>query len=61
MKPTESAAPVSRLQGFVGLTPKVGAVAMAIAVVQIATGFYRTMSEDTRSFPTAGPGGPSPS
>ncbi|WP_405750219.1 bifunctional diguanylate cyclase/phosphodiesterase [Streptomyces sp. NBC_00012] len=51
MKPTESAAPVSRLQGFVGLTPKVGAVAIVIAVVQIATGFYRTVSEGHALFP----------
>lgn len=51
MKPTESAAPVSRLQGFVGLTPKVGAVVIAIAVVQIATGFYRTVSEGHALFP----------
>ncbi|MET9659812.1 bifunctional diguanylate cyclase/phosphodiesterase, partial [Streptomyces sp. NPDC006510] len=51
MKPTESAAPVSRLQGFVGLTPKVGAVAIVIAVIQIATGFYRTVSEGHALFP----------
>lgn len=56
MKPTESAAPVSRLQGFVGLTPQVGAVIVAIAVVQLATGFYRTVSEGHALFPDGSAG-----
>ncbi|MFJ6017091.1 putative bifunctional diguanylate cyclase/phosphodiesterase [Streptomyces sp. NPDC092952] len=51
MKPTESAAPVSRLQGFVGLAPSVGVVLIAIAAVQIATGFYRTVSASEALFP----------
>ncbi|MFF8716313.1 putative bifunctional diguanylate cyclase/phosphodiesterase [Streptomyces sp. NPDC015184] len=56
MKPTESAATVSRLQGFVGLTPKVGAVFVVIAVAQLATGFYRTVSEGRALFPDGEPG-----
>ncbi|TXS38299.1 putative bifunctional diguanylate cyclase/phosphodiesterase [Streptomyces sp. OR43] len=51
MKPTENAAPVSRLQGFTGLTPKVGAVVVAVATVQLATGFYRTVSSGHALFP----------
>ena len=51
MKPTENAAPVSRLQGFAGLTPKVGAVVVALATVQLATGFYRTVSSGHALFP----------
>ncbi|MEU1490520.1 bifunctional diguanylate cyclase/phosphodiesterase [Streptomyces sp. NPDC005776] len=51
MKPTENAAPVSRLQGFAGLTPKVGAVVVALATVQLATGFYRTLSSGHALFP----------
>lgn len=56
MKPTESAAPVSRLQGFAGLTSKVGAVVVAVAAVQLATGFYRTVHDGHALFPagTAG-------
>lgn len=56
MKPTESASPVSRLQGFVGLTPRVGAVVVAIAAIQLATGFYRTVQDRHALFPdgTAG-------
>lgn len=60
MKPTESAAPVSRLQGFVGLTPGVGAVVVVIAVVQLAIGFYRTVSEGHALFPDGRAAGPSP-
>ncbi|MFF3261563.1 putative bifunctional diguanylate cyclase/phosphodiesterase [Streptomyces sp. NPDC002932] len=51
MKPTENAAPVSRLQGFAGLTPKVGIVVVALATVQLATGFYRTVSGGHAIFP----------
>ncbi|MEU5655676.1 bifunctional diguanylate cyclase/phosphodiesterase [Streptomyces sp. NPDC047737] len=56
MEPTESAAPVSRLQGFVGLTSRVGAVVVAVAAVQLATGFYRTVRDGHALFPdgTAG-------
>ncbi|HEY9437510.1 MAG TPA: GGDEF domain-containing protein, partial [Streptomyces sp.] len=56
MKPTESAAPVSRMRSFVGLTPRVGAVVVAVAVLQLAAGFYRTVSEGRALFPngTAG-------
>ncbi|WP_406145777.1 putative bifunctional diguanylate cyclase/phosphodiesterase [Streptomyces sp. NBC_01012] len=56
MKPTESAAPVSRLQGFVGLTSKVGAVVVAVAAVLLAAGFYRTIHDGRALFPagTAG-------
>ncbi|MGN5633594.1 putative bifunctional diguanylate cyclase/phosphodiesterase [Streptomyces sp. AC154] len=51
MKPTENAAPVSRLQGFAGLTPKVGIVVVALATVQLATGSYRTVSGGHAIFP----------
>ncbi|PZT76873.1 MULTISPECIES: putative bifunctional diguanylate cyclase/phosphodiesterase [unclassified Streptomyces] len=51
MKPTESAAPVTRLQGFVGPAPQVGAVVVALAAVQLATGFYRALSEGRALFP----------
>lgn len=56
MEPTESAAPVSRLQGFVGLTSRVGAVVVAVAAAQLATGFYRTVRDGHALFPdgTAG-------
>ncbi|WP_455678945.1 putative bifunctional diguanylate cyclase/phosphodiesterase [Streptomyces brevispora] len=56
MKPTENAEPVSRLRGFTGLTPKVGAAVVALATVQLATGFYRTVSGGHALFPegTAG-------
>ncbi|WP_405692328.1 putative bifunctional diguanylate cyclase/phosphodiesterase [Streptomyces sp. NBC_01185] len=56
MNPTESAATVSRLQGFVGLTSKVGAVVVAVAAVQLAAGFYRTVADGRALFPagTAG-------
>ncbi|MEU2248085.1 bifunctional diguanylate cyclase/phosphodiesterase [Streptomyces sp. NPDC019224] len=51
MKPTESAAPVSRLQGFVGPAPTVGAVVVALATVQLATGFYHALSRGHALFP----------
>lgn len=51
MKPTESAATVSRLQGFVGLTSKVGAVVVGVATIQLATGFYRTVRDGEALFP----------
>ncbi|MBM7441990.1 bifunctional diguanylate cyclase/phosphodiesterase [Streptomyces sp. HB132] len=56
MEPTESAVPVSRLQGFVGLTSKVGAVVVAVAAVQLLTGFYLTVHDGRALFPagTAG-------
>ncbi|MFD4033549.1 putative bifunctional diguanylate cyclase/phosphodiesterase [Streptomyces sp. NPDC058637] len=56
MEPTESAAPVSRLQGFAGLTSNVGAVVVAVAAVQLATGSYRTVRDGHALFPdgTAG-------
>ncbi len=51
MKPTESAAPVARLQGFVGPAPKVGAVVVGLATLQLATGFYRALSHGHALFP----------
>ncbi|MFB8101499.1 putative bifunctional diguanylate cyclase/phosphodiesterase [Streptomyces sp. NPDC056007] len=51
MKPTESAAPVSRLQGFVGLTSPVGAAVIAIAALLLAAGFYRTVQDGQALFP----------
>ncbi|MFI9188769.1 putative bifunctional diguanylate cyclase/phosphodiesterase [Streptomyces californicus] len=51
MKPTESAAPVSRLRGFVGLTPPVGAVVVAIAALLLAVGSYRTVQRGDALFP----------
>ncbi|MET9924546.1 MULTISPECIES: bifunctional diguanylate cyclase/phosphodiesterase [unclassified Streptomyces] len=51
MKPTESAAPVSRLQGFVGLTTPVGAAVIAIAALLLAAGFYRTVQDGHALFP----------
>ncbi|EHM25377.1 putative phosphodiesterase [Streptomyces sp. W007] len=51
MKPTESAAPVSRLQGFVGLTPPVGAAVVGIAAVLLAVGSYRTVQQGHALFP----------
>ncbi|WP_050491064.1 MULTISPECIES: bifunctional diguanylate cyclase/phosphodiesterase [Streptomyces] len=51
MKPTESAAPVSRLRGFAGLTPPVGAVVVAIAALLLAVGSYRTVQRGDALFP----------
>ncbi|MFJ4499321.1 putative bifunctional diguanylate cyclase/phosphodiesterase [Streptomyces sp. NPDC088864] len=51
MKPTESAAPVTRLQGFAGPVPQVGAVVVVLAAGQLATGFYRALSEGHALFP----------
>ncbi|CAM5420289.1 bifunctional diguanylate cyclase/phosphodiesterase [Streptomyces californicus] len=51
MKPTESAAPVSRLRGFAGLTPPVGAVIVAIAALLLAVGSYRTVQRGDALFP----------
>ncbi|MGQ4489393.1 putative bifunctional diguanylate cyclase/phosphodiesterase [Streptomyces sp. SAS_281] len=51
MKPTESAAPVARLQGFAGPAPQVGAVLLALATIQLATGFSRALSEGRALFP----------
>ncbi|MGW1150452.1 putative bifunctional diguanylate cyclase/phosphodiesterase [Streptomyces rubiginosohelvolus] len=51
MKPTESAAPVSRLQGFVGLTPPVGAAVVGIAALLLAVGSYRTVQQGHALFP----------
>ena len=51
MKPTESAAPVSRLQGFVGLTSPVGAAVIGIAALLLAAGFYRTVQDGHALFP----------
>lgn len=51
MKPTESAAPVSRLRGFVGLTTPVGAAVIAIAALLLAAGFYRTVQDGHALFP----------
>ncbi|MFF7573553.1 putative bifunctional diguanylate cyclase/phosphodiesterase [Streptomyces sp. NPDC008061] len=56
MKPTESTAPVSRLQGFLGLMPKVGAAVVLVATVQLATGFYRTVSAGHALFPNGAAG-----
>ncbi|MDW4898813.1 bifunctional diguanylate cyclase/phosphodiesterase [Streptomyces californicus] len=51
MKPTESAAPVSRLRGFAGLTPPVGAVVVAIAALLLAVGSYRAVQRGDALFP----------
>ncbi|NEA11775.1 bifunctional diguanylate cyclase/phosphodiesterase [Streptomyces sp. SID10692] len=51
MKPTESAAPVSRLRGFAGLTPPVGAVVVVIAALLLAVGSYRTVQRGDALFP----------
>ncbi|WP_097901234.1 putative bifunctional diguanylate cyclase/phosphodiesterase [Streptomyces sp. b94] len=51
MKPTESAAPVSQLRGFAGLTPPVGAVIVAIAALLLAVGSYRTVQRGDALFP----------
>ncbi|MFI1184926.1 putative bifunctional diguanylate cyclase/phosphodiesterase [Streptomyces californicus] len=51
MKPTESAAPVSRVRGFAGLTPPVGAVVVAIAALLLAVGSYRTVQQGDALFP----------
>ncbi|MGC4945118.1 putative bifunctional diguanylate cyclase/phosphodiesterase [Streptomyces sp. DT224] len=51
MRPTESAAPVARLQGFSGPAPKVGAVVLALATVQLATGFSHALSQGRALFP----------
>ncbi|MEU2822827.1 putative bifunctional diguanylate cyclase/phosphodiesterase [Streptomyces bacillaris] len=51
MKPTESAAPVSRLQGFVGLTSPVGAAAIGIAALLLAAGFYHAVRDGHALFP----------
>ncbi|MEU0377747.1 bifunctional diguanylate cyclase/phosphodiesterase [Streptomyces cyaneofuscatus] len=51
MKPTESAAPVSRLQGFVGLTSPVGAAVIGIAALLLAASFYRTVQDGHALFP----------
>lgn len=56
MKPTESAAPVSRLQGFVGLTTPVGAAVIAIAALLLAVGFYRTVQDGHALFPDGAAG-----
>ncbi|MFH8880925.1 putative bifunctional diguanylate cyclase/phosphodiesterase [Streptomyces californicus] len=51
MKPTESAAPVSRLRGFAGLTPPAGGVVVAIAALLLAVGSYRTVQRGDALFP----------
>ncbi|MFJ4824112.1 putative bifunctional diguanylate cyclase/phosphodiesterase [Streptomyces bacillaris] len=51
MKPTESAAPVSRLQGFVGLTSPVGAAAIGIAALLLAAGLYHAVRDGHALFP----------
>ncbi|MFJ9636069.1 putative bifunctional diguanylate cyclase/phosphodiesterase [Streptomyces sp. NPDC101178] len=56
MKPTESAAPVSRLQGFVGLTTPVGAAVIAIAALLLAVGFFRTVQDGHALFPDGAAG-----
>ncbi|WP_432150409.1 putative bifunctional diguanylate cyclase/phosphodiesterase [Streptomyces sp. bgisy029] len=56
MKPTESAAPVSRLRGFVGLTTPVGAAVIAIAALLLAVGFYRTVQDGHALFPDGAAG-----
>ncbi|MEV1044784.1 bifunctional diguanylate cyclase/phosphodiesterase [Streptomyces sp. NPDC049916] len=51
MKPTESAAPVSRLRGFAGLTPPLGAAVVGTAALLLAAGFYRTVRDGHALFP----------
>ena len=51
MKPTESAAPESRLQGFRGRMPKVGAAVVLIATVQLATGLLPGRERRARTLP----------
>ncbi|MFE2382789.1 putative bifunctional diguanylate cyclase/phosphodiesterase [Streptomyces misionensis] len=51
MEPTESVAPVSRLQGFVGLTSPVGAAAIGIATLLLAAGFYHAVRDGHALFP----------
>ncbi|MFB7372685.1 putative bifunctional diguanylate cyclase/phosphodiesterase [Streptomyces sp. NPDC056222] len=54
MKPTESAAPVSRPRGretFVGITSGLPGVVVGIAAVVLATGFYRALSTGHGLFP----------
>ncbi|WP_442809528.1 putative bifunctional diguanylate cyclase/phosphodiesterase [Streptomyces sp. NBC_01335] len=56
MKPTESAAPVPRMQGFAGLTPKVGVLLVALAGIQLVMGLGRDLHDGDALFPdgTAG-------
>ncbi|MGW2838885.1 putative bifunctional diguanylate cyclase/phosphodiesterase [Streptomyces sp. NPDC001493] len=51
MKPTESTAPVSRTQGFAGLTPKVGVLLVALAGLQLVTGLGRGLHHGEALFP----------
>ncbi|WP_069170546.1 putative bifunctional diguanylate cyclase/phosphodiesterase [Streptomyces griseus] len=56
MEPTEGAARVARLQGFAGVTPKVGTLVVAAAALQLTAGLYRTLRDGEALFPagTAG-------
>jgi diguanylate cyclase (GGDEF)-like protein len=60
MKPTESAAPVSRPGGFAalaGMTPGLPLVVMVTAAVVLATGVLHTLREGHALFPTSTVGG----
>ncbi|WP_299533850.1 bifunctional diguanylate cyclase/phosphodiesterase [uncultured Streptomyces sp.] len=51
MKPTESTAPVSRLQGFVGRTSPVAALVVLFAVGQLVVGFCTALAGGRALFP----------